>query len=447
MGILTKLERLDFTIPDFLRTVWVSEQAREYWEPKIRSISASWHGIERLTLLEGMRPGVLQSITPEELPTIQNWALASNIPMAVAGLDGASESYGNASIAYDPGKKFTFRIYFGMEPERFLDAWKAQDNLEIGRMLGFPVCCSKAFQKHWQEEGWRDLTIHSFGERDQRNLMYNNVLLRHIGIRGVFHLPCNVNCNESVKIGAQILGIMMHTEGLMLPADWLQQLLVMPMEWTSLHGVAMVVTPILKTIYASDAIPVKATLRLDSEIYPLYGASGNRFPFQNVVTSRLHLNGFNSQARMSAAHSFIVSVLADQKVHGKILDLGCGDGSLLKRIQAAHPNTKLLGVDFDESVITTVVPGVIPYRSDIFEFRDWESVDLVLLSSQRLIEVPAHKASALMEVIANFTKRLLLYNYGEWQDVDRFIDPYFTVVSSVKNKDYRALLMESKHAF
>jgi len=49
-------------------------------------------------------------------------------------------------------------------------------------------------------------------------------------------------------------------------------------------------------------------------------------------------------------------------------------------------------------------------------------------------------------VISNFTKRLLLYNYGEWQDVDRFIDPYFTVVSSVKNKDYRALLMESKHA-
>jgi len=249
-----------------------------------------------------------------------------------------------------------------------------------------------------------------------------------------------------VKIGAKIIGVMMHTEGLMMPADWLQQLLVMPMEWTSLHGVAMVTTPILKTIYASDPLPTKATLRLDSELYPAHGASGNKFPFQNVVTSRLFFNGFKSKSDMSAAHSFIVSVLSDAKVHGKVLDLGCGNGILLKRIQAAHPNTKLLGVDSSESVIEDIVPGVIPYHANIFDFHYWEEVDLVLLSSQRLLEAEPFRSAALMEVISNFTKRLLLYNYGEWQDVDRFIDPYFTVVSSVKNKDYRALLMESKHA-
>ena len=442
---MVKIERLDFTIPDFLRTVWVSEIAREYWEPKIRSISASWHAIERLTLLHNMRPGVLQSITPEELPIVQNWALTKNIPMAIVGLDGVSESYGNASLPYVPGQRFTFRVYFGMEPERFLDAWQSQDDISIGRMLGFPPCCIASFQLHWKEEGWRDLTIHSFGQRDQRNEAYNNVLLRHIGIRGVFHLPCSVSCQESVKIGAQIIGIMMHTEGLTDSADWLQQLLVMPMEWTSLHGVAMVVTPILKTIYASDPIPVKATMRLDSELYPLHGASGNKFPFQNVVTSRLHLNGFKSKSSMNEAHQFIVSILKNNKIKGKVLDLGCGDGTLLKAIQAAHPNTKLLGVDFDESVITTVVPGVIPYKSDIYDFHYWEEVDLVLLSSQRLLEVPEYKASALMEVISNFSKRLLLYNYGEWEDVGRFIDPYFTVVTAVKNDNYKALLLESKH--
>ena len=441
-----KLERLDFTIPDFLRTVWVSEHAREYWEPKIRSISASWHAIERLTLLQGMRPGVLQSVTPEELPDVQNWALAKNIPMAIVGLDGATESYGNASIPYVAGERFTYRVYFGLEPEKFIDAWKAQADLAIGHMLGFPDCCTASFVTHWKKEGWRDLTIHSYGQPLQRNLMYNNVLLRHIGIRGVFHLPCSVNCQESVKIGAKIIGVMMHTEGLMMPADWLQQLLVMPMEWTSLHGVAMVTTPILKTIYASDPLPTKATLRLDSELYPAHGASGNKFPFQNVVTSRLFFNGFKSKSDMSAAHSFIVSVLSDAKVHGKVLDLGCGNGILLKRIQAAHPNTKLLGVDSSESVIEDIVPGVIPYHANIFDFHYWEEVDLVLLSSQRLLEAEPFRSAALMEVISNFTKRLLLYNYGEWQDVDRFIDPYFTVVSSVKNKDYRALLMESKHA-
>jgi hypothetical protein len=393
-----------------------------------------------------MRPGVLQSITPEELPTVQNWALASNIPMAIMGLDGVTESYGNATVPYEPGKKFTYRVYFGMEPEKFLDAWQSGDDLAIGHMLGFPKCCCESFQRHWKEEGWRDLTIHSFGQQLQTNLMYNNVLLRHIGIRGVFHLPCNVNCQESRQLGAKIIGIMMHTEGMDKLADWLQQLLVMPMEWSSLHGVAMVVTPILKTVYASDPVATKATLRLESEVYPLHGASGNKFPFQNIVTSRLFFNGFKSKSTMSAAHSFIVSVLADSKIHGKVLDLGCGDGTLLKRIQAAHPDTKLLGVDYSESVIEDIAPGVIPYHANIFDFNYWEEVDLVLLSSQRLFEAEPYRGSALMEVISNFTKRLLLYNYGEWREgLEYFTDPYFTVVTSAKNDNYKAVLLESKH--
>jgi len=440
-----KLERLDFTIPDFLRVAWVSEQARESWEPKIRSISSGWAGIERLTLLSGMRPGVLQSITPEELPTVQNWALARNVPMIIVGMDGASESYGNASIAYEHGKKFTYRVYFGLSPERFLDAWQAGDDIAIGDMLGFPRCCISSFQLHWKQEGWRDLTIHSFGQQLQANRVYNNVLLRHIGIRGVFHLPCSVGCEPSVQIGAQIIGVMMHTEGLVKSADWLQQLIAMPMEWTSLHGIAMVTTPILKTIYASDALPTKATMRLESEIYPEHGASGNKFPFQNVVKSRLYLNGFKSKTIMSAAHQFIISVLADSKVQGKVLDLGCGDGTLLKAIQAAHPDTRLVGIDSNASIVPMIATGVIPYYSDIFDFRYWEEVDLVLLSSQRLFEVPEYKALALMEVISNFTKRLLLYNYGDWKDVGSFVEPYFTVVSSAQSPNYKALLMESKH--
>ena len=442
MENLLKIKRLDFTIPDFLRTVWTSELAREYWEPKINTISRNWHIVERLTLLQGMRPGVLQGIMPEELPMIQNWALQNNVPMVIVGLDGATESYGNASIPFEPGKKFTYRTYFGLEPERFLSAWKAQDDLSIGRMLGFPECCIKFFQRHWKEEGWRDLTIHTFDDFDQTNLVYNNVLLRHIGIRGVFHLPCSVACEPSVQIGAQIIGMTMHTGGLFKEAGWLQQLLAMPMQWTSLHGVAMVVTPILKTIYASDPLARKAILDLDSSSYPEHGARGNKFPFQTSIP--LSLNGFKSSSSMRAAHQFIVSALPDIK--GKVVDLGCGNGQLLQEIHAAHPNTFLTGVDSDPKVISRVVPGARYACSDIYDFRDWEEVDLTLIAIQRLFEVPEHKATALMEVISTYSERLLLYSYGEWNDeVAKLIEPYFTVVTAAKNSDYKALLLERKN--
>lgn len=446
---MDKIEKLDFVIPDFLRTIWVSEAAREYWEPKIRAIAASWSAVERLTLLKGMRPGVLQSITPEELPGIQNWALAHNVPIAIVGLDGTTESYGNASIPYDSGKKFTFRVYFGLEPERFLNTWQAGDDLSIGQMLGFPDCCTASFQLHWKEEGWRDLTIHSFGQRDQRNLVYNNVLLRHLGIRGVFHLPCSVGCEQSAQIGSEIIGIMMHVEGMQDPADWLQELLSMPMEWSSLHGVAMVVTPILKTIYASDPLAVKATLRLDSEAYPKEGASGTRFPFQHFRQLRLKKsgdsdfkdNGFGSRASMEEAHKFILTLVPS--VSGNVLDLGCGNGKLLKIIKKLHPEATIQGVDTQN----VNADGWRFYQENIYDFVWTEQYDLVLMSVERLFECNPEVSIDLLRAIHRHSKYLILSTYNNWMHgFDHVIDQLFLVVTVGLNPSsgYEAKLLERK---
>jgi len=35
------VDRLDFVLPDFTRLSWVSEKAREIWEPRITRINAS----------------------------------------------------------------------------------------------------------------------------------------------------------------------------------------------------------------------------------------------------------------------------------------------------------------------------------------------------------------------------------------------------------------------
>ena len=437
-----ELDRLNFQIPEFLRIIWASEQAREYWEPKIRSIASSWPAVERLTLIQGMRPGVLQNIRPEELPQVQNWALASNVPMVVIGLDGVTETYGNAAIQYEPGKEFTYRVYFGLEPERFLDAWKSGDDLSIGRMLGFPDCCIKSFILHWQKEGWRDLTIHSFGQPLQRNLMYNNVLLRHIGIRGVFHLPCSVNCEPSVQIGAQIIGIMMHTDGLMKSADWLQQLLVMPMEWNSLHGVAQVITPIFKTIYASDALATKATMKLESEMYPKEGASGNDFPFMKVNQIKLLFkstdytdNGFPSRASMERAHNFVLELIPP--ISGRILDLGCGNGRLLKEIKKKYP-VEIFGVDTKDLWF----PGF--FKGNIYDF-EWEGqYDLVLMSVERLFETTSETALDLLQAIHAHSRYLLLSTYNGWKEPE--LKNLFTVVASNVDRStgYEARLLERK---
>jgi SAM-dependent methyltransferase len=447
-----KIERLDFTVPDFLRIVWASEAAREYWGAKIHRLSDLWRGVELLTLTQEMRNGILQSIRPLDLPAMQGWALSHNVPMAIVGVDGqVTGAYGNAAVPYQDGKQFTYRVYFGITPEKFIDAWHAQDDLAIGYMLGFPDCCSRFFQKHWKEGGWRDYTALTFDGVNQKNLIYNNVLLRHLGIRGVFHLPCSVDCKRSCMIGQGILELM-DANGFNREMNWLRELLSMPMQWTSLHGVAMVVTPILKTTYASDALPRKVTLNLHSEEYPHYGASGNQFPFTNVMPLQFgkSWNGFKSLEAMQAAHFFIVTTLPNDisgGIKGKVLDLGCGTGQLLKTIQKAHPETFLYGVESDAAIINKAAQGVKYWQSDIFEFRAWEEVDLTLIAIQRLYEVPESKAMALMEVIRTYSEMLLIYSYDGWfDDIGKFIEPYFDVVTVSKEpiKNLTALLLKGK---
>jgi len=442
-----KVERLDFIVPDFLRVVWTSEAAREYWQGKIHALSNLWKGVELLTLIDGLRPGILQSVNPLDLPDLQVWALKHNVQMAIVGVDGAAQgAYGNASIPYESGKQFTYRVYFGLEPERFLDAWRAQDDITIGHMLDFPDCCVRAFQKHWKEEGWRDYTALTFDSKDQKNAVYNNVLLRHVVIRVVFHLPCSVDCRPSVKRGQEILELMDKNK-LNREMNWLRDLLSMPMQWTSLHGIAMVVTPVLKTTYASDALAHKVILNLHSNDYPRYGASGNQFPFSNVIPLKFnkHWNGFNSLESMQNAHDFIVSILPEIK--GKVLDLGCGTGQLLKAVQRAHPSTFLYGIDCEPSVIDSGAQGIKYLELDIFDHRAWEEVDLTLIAIQRLYEVPESKAMALMEVIHNYTDMLVLYSYDGWfEDVPKFVDPYFEVITARSDPvaNLRAILLKGK---
>jgi Trans-aconitate methyltransferase len=449
-------ERLDFTIPDFLRVVWVSEIAREYWEPKIHTISALWSTIERASITNGLRGGALQSIHPEELPEAQNWAMRNDIGISIVGMDGAIDSYGNASISYIPGRPFTYRVYFGANPKDVHDDWKFGDNIGIGAALGFPECCVNFFDKFWRAEGWRDLTYPAMVAKEVRNLIYNNVLLRHIGIRSVFHLPCSFLCKDSCKIGMDIQDLM-GAVGNKKEADWLKELVSMPMEWTSLHGVAIVTTPIFKMIYATDALPKKVVLHLLSEYYPDHGASGKSFPFLNTRPVRLHLqskkerfNGFNTLEGMREGHDFILSSLPPD-ITGTVLDLGCGTGELLKTILNAYPDAAGQGIDTDEEALTK-----IPYQplqltrfdlSDIYLF-DWEvDYDLVLIAIQRLFEVDRGKVQELLDNIAWHTKKLLIYSYDGWfNGLDDLLGARFQVISTNRNAimNFEAKLFERK---
>jgi hypothetical protein len=436
------MERLAFHLPEFVRTAWVSEDARAYWEPKIHAINQVWPLVERASVYERLRKGALQSVEPPQLPELQAECFAHNVPMTVVGIEGAHERYGNAAVPYQPGQPFVFRVYIGAWPKTFLAAWQAGDQREIGRTLGFPECCVQFFERYWQQDGWRDLTYPML-ESQHENRVTNNVLLKALGVRPVFHLPCSFTCQASCEIGEQILALMVllgHTQ----EEAWLRALLSMPMEWTSLHGVAIVVTPLFKVVYASDPLPTKATLRLPSDAYPVYGARGNVFPFETATPVPVplwkrprHLNGFAGPDAMERGHRFILDSLPE--LTGGVLDLGCGDGALLRAIQQKAPEATVHGVE-SQADLAAGDPRIVV--GDLFAWPWGGDYQCVLLAMQRLMEVNRTAAVELLAAIRRHSAMLLLYSYdGPHPEIEPLLAP-FSIISTHADGTHAAFLLE-----
>ena len=297
------MDRLPFSLPEFTRIVWASERARETWEPKIQAIGTVWPIVERLTVTAGIRPGVLQSIAPDQLITFQQWCMENDKQYVILAQEGMAAVYGNATQAYNPERPWAYRVYAGYKPKDFIASWAHGNNREIGLSLGYPVCCTEFFEKHWRNDGWRDLTypMTNFMSRQVSGPLVCNILLRHAGVRAVFHLPCAFNCDETARLGTQILEYMGQA-GYEQEMAWLMEILDWPVRWSSLHGVAMITTPCFKVITSSDALPETVTIDRPSNAYPAEGSSGKYFPFKEthkllqVVKDDWTDNGFSSSS-------------------------------------------------------------------------------------------------------------------------------------------------------
>ena len=111
-------------------------------------------------------------------------------------------------------------------------------------------------------------------------------------------------------------------------AAWLKEILSWPVEWSALHGIAELRTPISRTTAATDATGDKLVVRYN----PDEGATGNTFPHIKQRSKVLTFskpadpqdNGFATRDGMNAAHSRLLALAKGP--YRTVIDLGCGDG-------------------------------------------------------------------------------------------------------------------------
>lgn len=461
------MKQLSFELPEFIRTSWVSEIAREIWEPRINEITKAWQEIAWLSVAENICKCATMSISPDYFISLAEKCLKANIIVLPLGYQGVQNYfYTNQSPIESAVKQFLLNVVIGSSENvlnfKYLNE-TANTPASICELLGYPPCCSKSFE-NVLEQGVMDTTwfmsVATAGFSDsEKNCIevtgdpLTNILWRWLDIRAIPHLPCSFRCKVSLELGKQYMDVG-RQHGYSRELDWMLEILSWPVEWSALHGIAEIKTPILKASTRTDATAIKYVVKRTADTYPLEGAKGLHFPYQTLpshppvqsnknstefssITSSRNRgeiyfnapwyhkdNGFSLRSSMDAAHKPIeklaVATLSKQpKQLLNVLDLGCGNGALLRKIQLANPDVMPFGIDIDPARINHA-RMLLPGFGNNFVVGDVVNFDsllpecnyaLIILSLRRLKDMDITKVVMFSEQVQKCCNNLLVYDY------------------------------------
>ena len=271
---------------------WTSPAARAVWLPRIERIQTAWRAIERESVVERIRDCAIVTLDGVELVERAQGLLRRGVHVLPFQRTLATPDVYQSGVPQPvDGAPSLFRVVIGAADalSRFQRAWDDADDDAIGALLGYPGCCRAAFRLVWRDLGLRDPTWLMagglVGPDETRDCLEvdgspeTNVLARFIGVRAVPHLPCHFLCEPSAALGRLLCGVG-AAHGFAEEMVWLRQILAWPYEWSALHGIAEIRTPVLKVAVASDATAVKYIVRLTGSAYPDEAAAGIGFPYR-----------------------------------------------------------------------------------------------------------------------------------------------------------------------
>lgn len=305
------LERLPFRLHDFTRSTWVSERAQAIWQPRIDRVAACWLQLELLSVVTGLRRCTHTIISAKNLEALTTKMSDQGLVVEIMESLGNFHSTYAATTSTDKpiNEPANYSIVIGTPDDAalFREAWTQRNQTNLGLLLGYPTCCTAFFDKVWYGERLIDVTwpmaYNTIGDTQDVShehvcvideLPHANVMLRWLGIRAVPHLPCRFDCRETINHAEQFIALGRNA-GYIEEMDWLVEMLSWPIQWSALHGIAEIKTPVVKIATTTDATPFKYSVRYEGTIYPEEGADGLAFPY--MIPQHLKMTESNSFQR------------------------------------------------------------------------------------------------------------------------------------------------------
>jgi hypothetical protein len=254
----------------------------------MQRITKAWFEIEWRAILAGVRACAVRPMwLTDFVAEAPQW-----VEVGLAGLPLDLEGTGS-TVAGDLRLDRPFRVRVVIarlhDLAAFKRAWDDADQEGIGSMLGYPPCCREFFRDVWVEQGLVDPTwpmaVASPGRQEDAGLVevdgppQANIFWRWMGVRAVPHLPCRADCAATIALADQMLAVGREA-GFQEEMEWTLEILSWPLEWSALHGIAVVKTPILKVTTMTDATADKYVVRRAGTSYPREGSRGLDFPYR-----------------------------------------------------------------------------------------------------------------------------------------------------------------------
>jgi hypothetical protein len=270
---------LDFVLPAFVRIAWTSDTARQVWLPRFQAVIRACVKTELMASAFGVRKCALMLISDKDLPELEPFWQSRGLTALKLKLQPGTTLPAPSQYA----------VGSAQDVKTFEEACNTQNPHYIGELLGYPACCRDSFQKHCIAEKlldpiftMADTGLHSSNAKpvfEVSGPIFTNVFWKPIGIRAVPHLPCRFDCDATCSWGQSFLQATAEL-GFHDELSWLRQILSWPAEWSALHGIAEIKTPILKISTRTDATSHKLVVRRLGDHYPAEGAQGLCFPYQ-----------------------------------------------------------------------------------------------------------------------------------------------------------------------
>jgi uncharacterized protein len=264
------------TLPAFARIAWVSEPAQDSWQPRLTALAATVSTVEWLSVAERARPAAVVAVAGSRRADFLAAAAARGL--AAVPLNG-----GRPAPAALPGAQL-FAVG-GRETARAVRAlWSAGDDSGLGAALGYPPCCVSALcsaASPHRDGPWLAASPAADGQSAPPAVgpAPLNPLWWELGLTAIPHWACHPGCEPSLAMAATFAAV---AEGAGLADDWrlLHEVLSWPAEWTALHGIAELKTPVLKLATATEVGHELWRAAWAGTGYPADGADGVRFPYR-----------------------------------------------------------------------------------------------------------------------------------------------------------------------